>query len=386
MENLKTAPFNKVRFCVFPKYYDFNHNEPSVYAFEKKEDGGWNVMHPCFAFWERLEAIVIQLGKMNIQADLILFHPYDHWGFSTMSQEDNLIYLDYLMRRLAAFPNVWWSLANEYDLCGAKSIKDWEEIEEFVAGHDAYHHLLSCHNCFKNWDFTRPNVTHVSIQTRALNKVCEWRKQYNKPVVIDECCYEGNIQQIWGSISGREMTNRFWRVVTIGGYCTHGETFLDSEHEILWWSKGGKLKGESPARIAFLRKIVEELPSPIESIESSISELLHMSPDEKQKQMEQADPFIRAILQMEDNELTDFISSEFVYQGHCGKEAYLTFYDSRTCAKDVLNLPEEYTYRVELIDTWNMTRTVLLENASGKTELTLPGKEGMAVLAIKQNF
>lgn len=37
--SLKSAPFNKIRFCVFPKHYDYNHNEPPVYAFEKKEDG-----------------------------------------------------------------------------------------------------------------------------------------------------------------------------------------------------------------------------------------------------------------------------------------------------------------------------------------------------------
>lgn len=36
MESLKNAPFNKVRFCVFPKHYDYNHNEPPCYAFEKK--------------------------------------------------------------------------------------------------------------------------------------------------------------------------------------------------------------------------------------------------------------------------------------------------------------------------------------------------------------
>ena len=28
MQTLGEAPFNKVRFCVFPKHYDFNHNEP----------------------------------------------------------------------------------------------------------------------------------------------------------------------------------------------------------------------------------------------------------------------------------------------------------------------------------------------------------------------
>ena len=29
----------KVRHCVFPKHYDYNHNEPPYYAFEKDADG-----------------------------------------------------------------------------------------------------------------------------------------------------------------------------------------------------------------------------------------------------------------------------------------------------------------------------------------------------------
>ena len=31
---LKDAPFNKIRMCVFPKHYDYNHNEPPYYPFE----------------------------------------------------------------------------------------------------------------------------------------------------------------------------------------------------------------------------------------------------------------------------------------------------------------------------------------------------------------
>ncbi|MCM1220283.1 MAG: DUF5060 domain-containing protein [Lachnospiraceae bacterium] len=389
MESLRNAPFNKVRFCVFPKHYDYNHNEPQDYAFEKKEDGSWDVNQPCFAFWNRLDEIILQMGEMGIQADLILFHPYDRWGFSKMPQADNLIYLDYLTRRLAAMPNVWWSLANEYDLCAAKSMADWEEIEGFVAEHDPCHHLLSNHNCFKNWDYARPHVTHVSIQSKAIKKVLHWRKIYQKPVVVDECCYEGNLQHFWGSISGREMTNRFWRVVTMGGYCTHGETFLDPEKEILWWAKGGILKGDSPARIAFLRNIVEGLPGPIAPVEPRLAVLVENENPDIEAKLKEADPafafFAKAMLNM-GKEFSDFYYSEFIYQGHCGEDAYLTFYDLRTCAKDVLELPEGHTYRVELIDTWEMKRTVLLEQAGGKTELTLPGKEGMAVLAVRTDL
>lgn len=386
MKSLGNAPFNKVRFCVFPKHYDYNHNEPPLYAFEKNEEGSWDVNRPCIAFWDRLDDIVLRLEDMGIQADLILFHPYDRWGFSGLTQEENLIYLDYLTRRLSAMPNIWWSLANEYDLCGGKTMEDWRRIEEFVAAHDGYHHLLSNHNCFKIWDFTRPNVTHASIQTKALHNVFEWRKKCGKPVVIDECCYEGNIRSFWGNISGKEMTNRFWRVVTMGGYCTHGETFLDSEQEILWWSRGGVLKGESPARIGFLRELVENLPGPLEPVITKMAELLCMSSEQVQEVLEklpEEEVFVRAMLRMDKEERKDFLVSEFTYQGHCGEDAYLTFYDGRCCAQDVLELPEEYAYRVELIDTWNMTRTVLEERASGKTKLSLPGKEGMAVLAVK---
>jgi hypothetical protein len=50
---------------------------------------------------------------LGIQADLILFHPYDHWGFAAMTQKECEDTLSYAARRLSAFPNLCWSLANE---------------------------------------------------------------------------------------------------------------------------------------------------------------------------------------------------------------------------------------------------------------------------------
>lgn len=72
--------------------------------------------------------------------------------------------------------------------------------------------------------------------------------KYGKPVVIDECCCEGELPEDGGSITGMEMTDRFWRTYCRGGYCTHGETFdPGNEEAAVWWAKGGKLRGESPA-------------------------------------------------------------------------------------------------------------------------------------------
>lgn len=380
---LEKAPFNKVRMCVFPKHYSFNNNDPQYYAFEKDEEGKWDVKRPCLAFWDNLEEDIIRLGKMGIEVDLILFHSYDRWGFAELTMEENLIYLDYLLRRLAAFPHIWWSLANEFDLCLAvKSMKDWEIIEEYTAANDPYHHLLSNHNSLILWDYHRKNITHVSYQTKRIADVPELYEEYQKPIVIDECCYEGNLQEFWGSISGKEMTARFWRVMTGGGYCTHGETFLDPENEIIWWAKGGRLHGESPERIRFLKEIVYSLPSPIESCVSGLYGYI--------KQLEKQDEYVggEASLMLAYNRMTEeekkiFFALEHNYFGHCGEDAYLFYYDTRTSAVDVLNLPEDKVYKLELIDTWNMTRETIAEKASGQTRVELPGREWMAVLATR---
>ena len=390
LETLKNAPFNKIRMCVFPKDYDYNKNEPPFYAFEKAADGSWDVNRPCFAFWHRFERILDRIGAMGIQVDLILFHPYDRWGFDRMPQSDNLVYLNYLLRRLSAKPYIWWSLANEYDLSRGKTLAEWEEIEEYVAANDPFHHLLSCHNCFAHWDFSRPNVTHASIQTKALTSLPVWIRRLQKPVMIDECCYEGNIQHSWGSISGREMVFRFWRCIASGASCTHGETFL-AEDEILWWARGGELKGASPRRIAFLREIVERLPGPLSPAEGGLESLIHMSPEEldarmskaPQEQQEAMRPFITSMRRMNPVDLALHLGGEHAWAAKCGEEAFLWFYDFQTYGMQTLNLPEEKTYRVEIIDTWEMTRETAVANAFGKTMIHLPGKEGMAVLAVK---
>jgi hypothetical protein len=77
--------------------------------------------------------------------------------------------------------------------------------------------------------------------------------------VLDEIAYEGNIQHPWGNISGKEETRRFWEAACRGGYAGHGETYMHPE-EILWWSHGGELHGESQERLKFLLRILKETP------------------------------------------------------------------------------------------------------------------------------
>ena len=391
IETLRNAPFNKVRMCLFPKHYDYNHNDPQYYAFEKDEEGNWDPDRPCFAFWDAFEDKLHRLFDAGIQVDLILFHPYDRWGFASMPLKDNLVYLDYLLRRFSAYANIWWSMANEYDLVFGRSMEDWYALEEFVAQNDPYHHLLSSHNCFKMYDADRPNVTHVSWQTKQFRRIPEMMSRFNKPVLVDECCYEGNLEHSWGAISGKEMTARFWRTTSVGGYCTHGETFLPGEDEVVWWARGGKLVGESPARIAFLRSITESLPGPLSPAGDHLSNLIAAEQGELTADLtgvpESARNFAGAILRMGSEEAQRFFSCEISYNGRCGEDdAFLYYYDVQTHGKVILNLPETRSYRIEVIDTWNMTRETVRTGASGTVTIPMPGREYMAVLAVAEQF
>lgn len=390
MQTLERSPFNKLRMCVFPKHYDFNSNEPTYYPFEKNGDGTWDPSRPVYAFWDALDRHIVRLGNMGIQIDLILFHPYDRWGFDGMGLEKDKQYLSYLLRRLAAYPHIWWSLANEYELT-KRTQAEWDAIETFVAENDPYGHLLSCHNIFKIWDANRPLTTHASIQAKDLARLTTWCNRYNTPVMLDECAYEGNLEHFWGCITGQEMSRRFWKAICSGAYCTHGETFY-AEDDILWWARGGVLKGESPPRIAFCRKIVESLPGHLEGEPSFLHGMLPLLNGEEAEQEAaiqkagQQNPVLIKLLQafLESSDAESFAYAETAHYAHIGTDCFLHFYDTRPIARETLNLPEDRTYTIRIIDTWNMTVETVAAGVSGSYVVKLPGRENMAVLALAE--
>ena len=258
LETLKKAPFNKMRMCVFPKSYSYNKNEPEYYAYQGKPQKDWDFKRFNPAFWHHFEKRVRQLRDMGIEADIIIFHPYDRWDFKKMGHENNLFYLRYLVARLAAYRNVWWSFANEFDLL-KWPMEHWDQYMKLVQQIDPYDHLRGIHNCRTWYDHTKPWVTHSSIQNSDFGRAKEYREKYGKPAVYDECRYEGNISQGWGRITAEQMTRNFWMGSLAGCYVGHGETYQHPE-DLLWWAKGGVLRGKSPARIQFMKDIIEELP------------------------------------------------------------------------------------------------------------------------------
>ncbi|HEX2944369.1 MAG TPA: DUF5605 domain-containing protein [Clostridia bacterium] len=355
LETLKTSAFNKIRMCVFPKHYDYNHNEPELYAYEGSPDKGFDLTSFDPRFFRHLENRVLGLQKAGIECDLILFHPYDRWGFSDMGAENDERYLKYIVSRLSSFRNIWWSMANEYDLfldwdtmTYKKTVEDWERLGNTVQANDPYGHLNSIHNCLKFYDYKKPWITHCSIQRIDVYKTSEntgeWREQFGKPIVIDECAYEGNINHGWGNITGQEMTRRFWEGVVRGGYMGHGETYVHPQ-DILWWSHGGELHGTSPARIAFLRSIIEAAPGPVNPV----------GKPEK-----------------------GFNPYWDVAAGTAGEDYFLFYFGFSQPSFRIFKMPEGKKYKADVIDTWDMT----VKEAgiySGDFRIDLPGKQYIAV-------
>jgi hypothetical protein len=359
LATLKAAPFNKLRMCIFPKSYEYNHNEPELYPFVRDAAGKSNYDLPDPAFFRHVEQRVRDLKALGIEADLIIFHPYDRWGYSTMSADQDDRYLRYVLSRLSAHSNVWWSMANEFDLMKAKSAQDFDRFFHIVEECDPYSHLRSVHYSKTMYDYSHPWVTHASLQTSQFEAGAEYLRSWKKPVLFDEVMYEGNLNRRWGNISGEEMTRRFWLGVMAGGYVTHGETLLDPSEAMdenttptLWWSHGGKLKGISPARIGFLRRLVQESVLPADR------------------------DYARAGLDAADSPYYLNVSAV----GADGKSIHyiLYYFDFHQPIWYEFPLPGG-NFTAEQINPWTMTIEKIPGNFRGKTKLRLPGTPYQAI-------
>ena len=342
LQSLSNAPFNKVRMKVFPMHYIYNRNEPRFYPFPRNRKGENDFSEFNVEYFQHLEKRIIDLLNLGIQADVILFDPYDRWGYAEMTREQDDFYLSYVVRRLAAFRNVWWTVGLEFDLMLTKTMEDWDRFFRIVYENDPYGHLRSIMNGNRFYDQSLPWVTHVTVQSTDLSRVPQWRQDYQKPVIYEMVQYEGNLIPEWGRISAEEMVNRIWKGVVGGGYVTHGETIKDPDHEWIWWSTGGPLLSKSPARIGFLKEIMQDFPHGLQPLGDNV--------------------------------------------GGIPGDYYLYYFGEAKPTSWRFELPGYREYTVELIDAWNQTITVVDTTFEETFELPLPGKSYMAVRIRKKRL
>lgn len=370
--------FNKVRFCLMPKHYDFCLHDPVCFPYEGTPmDAGvltrrnfeeyngaapgnhWNFKRFNPVFFKRYDKIISRLMEMGIEADMILFHAYDRWGFSKMSMEDNLFYLRYVAARYGAYRNVWWALANEYELLKHISTEDWETLAAALRDEDPYGHLASIHNCEAFYDYGRHWITHCSCQREDHHKTTEFtddlRERYGKPVIWDEVGYEGDLPHCWGNFTPEELTRRAWEAILRGGYCGHGETYL-SKDNVIWWAHGGRLKGECAARFRFMREFLEGVPGCGLKL-AKLRDDVHFQWDDYVAVPEDPDYF--------------------------GEYYFFYFSIWRPPFRQIW-IDDTTWFDTDIIDTWNMTITPAGRH-KGRFELSLPGTQyiGIRLLRIK---
>jgi hypothetical protein len=349
LDNLKQAGFNKVRMCLLPKplgkrqlEMPFEHIGSA--ATEDLADDGhsreqFDLARLNPAYFRHVEERIQALLDAQIQADVILFHPYDAWGFKSMGREADDRYLRYAVARLSAYRNVWWSIANEYDLVKSKSMTDWDRFFRIVQESDPHVRLRSIHHSRVVYDHSKPWCTHASLQEYDFKKSAARLAAWNKPVLYDEIQYEGNIARRWGNLSPEEMTWRFWRAIVNGVYATHGETYMAADGNPVW-SDAGELHGTSAARITFLRKLLEKTGT------------------------------------------TGLIAAEDPYYLNAGNPGalYLWYFDYHCVGEYEFPLPPNVSFKATLIDPWAMITSPIDGAFTGKSKIALPGKPYMAVL------
>src|ERR1035441_2250542 len=342
LSGMQEVHFNKSRVCVLPKPLGTG---PQILPFPNSGAGAdgrggtndFTRFNP--AYFQLLERRLMDLQKANVEADLILFHPYDAWGYKAMGAEVDDFYLRYVIARLSAFRNVWWSIANEYDLVKSKTMSDWDRFFRIVQAEDPYSHLRSIHHSRVIYDHSKPWCTHASLQSYDFEKSAERRAAWNKPIIYDEIQYEGDVDRRWGNLSAEEMTRRFWLAAVRGVYATHGGVFISDVGETSW-SDAGRLRGESGPRIAFLRALIERI--------TKVG-------------------------------LNEYEGAYYLSAGAPG-ELYLYYLDYHRPARYDFPLPTTANFSATLIDPFSMTATPVPGSFTGTSRLLLPGKPYWGVL------
>jgi len=361
LKALAAAPFNKVRMLVFPQTAGIDKHPPEFWPFAGSPPQNWDYARFNPAFFRHLEQRVGQLRELGIEADLILHHPYDdkrEWGFATMTREQDDRYARYLVARLAAYRNVWWSLANEFDFIRTKTDDAWRHLGELLQRIDPYAHLRSIHNGKRIYNQAEEWITHVSMQhgmaASEASRAVLFREAWRKPVVFDELKYEGRHDRRWAQLTGQQMVHAFWATTIAGSYGGHSE-FIPDADGLIWLAQGVALRGESPPRLAFLKQILDAAPA------------------------EGIDPI-------------DAFDDLFI-AGQPGRY-YLVYFGQQAPTEwspklYLTGLRDGQRFKAEVIDTWAMTITPVKEPLQFKPQgrydfvannsIKLPGRPGIAL-------
>jgi hypothetical protein len=134
VENSRRVGMNKVRMQVFtPGQQSKTQPHPPASPFLRSGDG-YDRDRLDLAFWRKLDEVVRFMAEKDMLADLILF-----WSnpVSYGADEENHRFASYVVARYAAFPNVMWCVANEWNYT-KKPRELFNKLGELIEAEDAW--------------------------------------------------------------------------------------------------------------------------------------------------------------------------------------------------------------------------------------------------------
>ncbi|SEF83736.1 hypothetical protein SAMN05444920_101804 [Nonomuraea solani] len=280
---------------------------------------------------DALEERVAELGAIGVTAELMLLHPDD--GIADVAAAAR--YVADVVPRLAAHPNVWWSLTDDPTHFPDFSEHDWVRLADLVAEEDPGHHPLSITVDAGSPLLWRRAFTHGSVRAPSPRDAWVLTRDHHKPVLMDMCGYEGDADDPWLSLTPEEVVHQAWDGAVRRRPVTHGEAYPDDDG-LTWSADGGTLAGGAVPRIALLRQVFAA------------------TPDEARYRDRDA-PMLE-------------VPGEF-YLEYCGEHRF---------PERVYEVPSG-RYEVEVIDTWEMTVKAHGVREGDSLTVPLPGTVGQAI-------
>ncbi|MGP3960690.1 DUF5605 domain-containing protein [Nonomuraea sp. 3N208] len=280
---------------------------------------------------DSLEERVAELGAIGVTAELVLLHPGDGVADAGAAAR----YVAEVVPRFAAYPNVWWSLTTDPSPFPDISEHDWVRLAELVAEEDPGHRPVSITVPADSPLLWRRAFTHGSVRARSPRDAWMETRDHHKPVLMDMCGYEGDVDDPWRSLTAEEVVAQAWDGAVRRRPVTHGESYLD-EDGLTWAEAGGTLAGAAVARLAVLRRVLAETP-------------------------------VEARYRDRDAPMLE-VPGEF-YLEFCGEHRF---------PQREFDVPPG-RYEVEVIDTWEMTVDSLGVREGGTLTVPLPATTGQAI-------
>ena len=224
-------------------------------------DNNANLMSPDrdvlnIDYWKKFDEIVEYLDSRGMKADIIVTNPYrSNRMFGTDAQNDRFV--EYAIARYAAYDNVLWTVANEYNWSpsfGGSYPQDKADFnrmglllrndDPFVTSSEGLRRPLSTHQKtqigFDFFDQTWPTHAIIQYGVRRSKSTYPYGDQWgnagivynlghNMPVVNDEYGYFGEEIQTGVVLTRADNRNIIWGIASAGGYGTAGDMRLFSK-------------------------------------------------------------------------------------------------------------------------------------------------------------